>query len=233
MKKQNLIPRIFLMLTGLLPKAWRDSNRRRFYESWALWSWHWRKLQGMPKEPSLPEGAVWLHLGCGRLNVPGFVNVDARPHAHIHHLSTVEKLPFIEDETVDLVYVSHCLEHISHLKVSAVLKEWKRVLKVGGCLRIAVPDFNAIIDAYNISGRDMSLIQPYLMGGQDYALNFHFVMFTHDFLEKLFLELGFCDVRKWNPLDSDYGEIVDCSSAAITTKDRVVPISLNLEATKG
>ena len=233
MKKPNFISRLFLVLTGLLSQAWRDRYRRRFYELWTLWSWRWRRLQGLPKAPTLRDGAVWLHLGCGRLDVPGFVNVDARPHAHIHHLSSVERLPFIKDETVDFVYVSHCLEHISHLKVSAALKEWKRVLKVGGCLRIAVPDFDAVVEAYNLSGKDMSLIQPYLMGGQDYPLNFHFVMFTNDLLAKLFLELGFRDVRKWDPLDSDYGKIVDCSSASITTKDRAVPISLNLEATKG
>jgi SAM-dependent methyltransferase len=45
-------------------------------------------------------------------------------------------LPF-EDESQDYVYSSHCLEHISDFETA--LKEWHRVLKVGGHMIIVVP----------------------------------------------------------------------------------------------
>ncbi len=45
-------------------------------------------------------------------------------------------LPF-SSETQDYVYSSHCLEHIDNYKGS--IREWFRVLKVGGHLIISVP----------------------------------------------------------------------------------------------
>ena len=47
-------------------------------------------------------------------------------------------LPF-EDSSQDTVYASHCLEHITDYK--AALKEWFRVLKVGGFLVVVVPHY--------------------------------------------------------------------------------------------
>ena len=47
-------------------------------------------------------------------------------------------LPF-KDGTFDFLYASHVLEHFSN--PIAVLKEWLRVVKVGGYVYFAVPDF--------------------------------------------------------------------------------------------
>ena len=46
------------------------------------------------------------------------------------------RLPF-SDHSQDAVYSSHCLEHI--LDYRSALREWYRVLKIGGYLVIAVP----------------------------------------------------------------------------------------------
>lgn len=47
-----------------------------------------------------------------------------------------ETLPF-KDESQDYVFSSHCLEHITDYKYA--IKEWFRVLKIGGHLVITVP----------------------------------------------------------------------------------------------
>jgi SAM-dependent methyltransferase len=47
-----------------------------------------------------------------------------------------KRLPF-EDNTQDAVFVSHCLEHIVDYK--SLLRDWYRVLKIGGYLIISVP----------------------------------------------------------------------------------------------
>ncbi|MDR3489478.1 MAG: methyltransferase domain-containing protein [Bradyrhizobium sp.] len=46
------------------------------------------------------------------------------------------RLPF-DDGTIDAVYSSHCLEHISNYK--ATIRDWYRVVKVGGFVVCAVP----------------------------------------------------------------------------------------------
>ena len=48
-----------------------------------------------------------------------------------------------------MIYSSHILEYFDIIGVVKVLKEWYRVLKPKGILRIAVPDFEAIVKVYN------------------------------------------------------------------------------------
>lgn len=66
--------------------------------------------------------------------------VPIRPHAIGIDLDTPGydglRLPF-EDASQDAVYSSHCLEHMPD--PIAALREWHRVLKIGGHLVIAVP----------------------------------------------------------------------------------------------
>lgn len=51
-----------------------------------------------------------------------------------------EKLDEVPDGSVDTIYTSHLLEHISHTQLVPVLEVWYRKLKPGGKLIINVPD---------------------------------------------------------------------------------------------
>lgn len=82
-----------------------------------------------PQYPQNKDGKILIHLGCGDINCPAFINVDSRFFPHIHHIHNIEYLPMFNDEFADLMYASHTLEHVSMLKVSQVLTEWKRILK--------------------------------------------------------------------------------------------------------
>lgn len=59
-----------------------------------------------------------------------------------------EKLPF-EDETFDIVYARHCLEHIEN--IFNVISEVHRVLKKGGFFLIAVPHVSSSSAMTNIN----------------------------------------------------------------------------------
>jgi len=59
-----------------------------------------------------------------------------------------QPLTMIEDNTYDLIYMSHILEHVAWYKTVDVLKEVRRILKVGGVLEVFVPDIDKIISAY-------------------------------------------------------------------------------------
>lgn len=50
-----------------------------------------------------------------------------------------QELPGVADNTYDLVYSSHCLEHVRDPQ--AALARWYEVLKPGGHIVVAVPDF--------------------------------------------------------------------------------------------
>jgi predicted SAM-dependent methyltransferase len=58
----------------------------------------------------------------------------------------------IQDESVDVLYSSHMLEHLDKNEAEKFLRESFRVLRPGGIIRIAVPDIKRQIAHYNESG---------------------------------------------------------------------------------
>ena len=187
-------------------------------------------------KPSLPknhDGKVLVHIGCGKKNSPEFINVDARPFAHVHIVTDdITSLPDFSDGTVDLVYMCHILEHIKRNDLKDVLLEMKRVLKDGGVLRLSVPDFDKLIDVYNDSGKDINTISRQLMGGQDNEYNIHYSVFNHQRLSELLKEVGFKKIVSWDPDNCRYHNFKDRASRKMKANGKEHMISLNLEASK-
>lgn len=95
-------------------------------------------------ETSIPE-KVLVHIGCGEINIPEFINIDAQPLAHVHIVTDdITRLADFGDDTVDLIYMCHFLEHIKQSDIMPVLIEMKRVLTKGGILRLSAPDFDRL-----------------------------------------------------------------------------------------
>ena len=220
------------ILKSLIPRRLRDHCRQLF----PVWKtnliWRLRRILGRRPYPRTPDGSVNVHLGCGRMDQPNFVNIDAIGFPHVHHLGPVCPLPMFGSDSVDFIYVSHCLEHIDIDEVAPTLREWKRVLKPGGKLRIGVPDFEAILKLYEASGRQMRAIHYILYGGQDYPFNYHRSGYDRAFLTSLLIEQGFESVQEWRPGQDALSQFEDCSSIRCTAGGVEIPVSLNLEAYK-
>src|SRR5687767_14889884 len=101
-----------------------------------------------------------LHLGCGKRYIPGFVHIDAVEYPHIDHVTTIDTLSFLRDNSVDLIYTCHVLEHFKRKDVLRVLSEWYRVLRPSGVLRISVPDFAQLVRIYQRTGNLKLLMGP-------------------------------------------------------------------------
>lgn len=196
---------------------------------------HYYKLKFIFFKPAYPvnhNSRVYIHLGCGEINSSEFINVDTRFFPHIHHVNDVCELSIFRNEFADLIYASHILEHISMLKLTQVLNEWKRVLRNGGILRIGVPNFETILKMYEDNNQDIDIIWMPLMGGQEYKDNFHYAVFSKDSLTRLLLECGFSEVREWDPAVVDNHNFEDWASKKYEKKGKIYQISLNLEAVK-
>jgi predicted SAM-dependent methyltransferase len=187
-------------------------------------------------KPSLPKnrnGKVLVHIGCGKIDSPEFINVDALPLAHIHIVTdNITCLPDFEEGTVDLIYMCHILEHIKRNNLKDVLLEMRRALKDDGILRLSVPNFDKLIDVYKASGKDINRICRQLMGGQDYEYNIHYSIFNPQYLSELLKEVGFKKIVSWDPDNCQYHNFKDCAAGKIKVDGKGYPISLNLEATK-
>jgi predicted SAM-dependent methyltransferase len=93
---------------------------------------------------------TYLNLGCGNIfvNSTDWINFDWAPQDRdVKRANLIKKLP-IEDETVDLIYSSHFIEHIPIDELGNFLKECYRILKKGGIIRLVLPDFENIAREY-------------------------------------------------------------------------------------
>jgi len=92
----------------------------------------------------------YLNLGCGMHYslASEWTNIDfVSTGAGVLAYNLLNGLPY-EDDSFDLVYHSHVLEHFSKNDGEKFIKECMRVLKPGGVLRIAIPDLEQIVRNY-------------------------------------------------------------------------------------
>lgn len=108
------------------------------------------------------------------------------------------------DESVDVIYASHILEHFPYEKVQDVVNDWVRVLKPGGRLKVAVPNFAFFANAYG-KQTDINL-NGFIMGGHTDENDSHGSLFDKDVIKEVLAKAGLQRLREWKP------EIKDCSS---------------------
>lgn len=111
-----------------------------------------------------------LNLGCGSRISPGWTNVDffsSRPEVLSHDLR--KGIPFPEN-SFDLVYHSHVLEHFEKKQAAVFLQECFRVCKRGAVLRVAVPDLEQIARLY------LEKLQDALKGSPGAADDYRWMM---------------------------------------------------------
>lgn len=150
-----------------------------------------------------------LNLGGGDVPIPGYITIDRKNGQEVY------PLPY-PDDSVEAIRASHILEHFGHRESLDVLREWVRVLRPGGTLKIAVPDFEQAARLY-LDRADGVPVQGYVMGGQIDADDFHRSIWDEDGLSAVMEHVGLMNVQRWQ------SDVEDCAA---------LPISLNLQGEK-
>lgn len=177
-----------------------------------------------------------LHLGCGKRNIPGFINVDMARFPHIHHRRPINDLSIFKNNSVDLIYCCHAFEYFDRLEAVETLKEWRRVLKKRGVLRLAVPDFEKLVKVYEKYGQLQKITGP-LYGRWPVPgtkkIIYHKTVYDFNDLKKMLKENGFGKIRRYDWEKTIHKNYDDYSQAYIPHMDRKgILISLNIEAKK-
>lgn len=181
-----------------------------------------------------------LALGCGKKIMPGYIHIDLNDFSHINFQSPIDDLKMFEDNSVDLIYCSHAFEYFDRIQAVNVLKEWNRVLKVGGILRLAVPDFEALAELY-VEQRDINKIVGPLYGRWPIASRevfYHKTVWDFTSLSIQLVKSGFDEVKRWDWREVFVGELegFDDYSRAYQPHmdfDKGRLMSLNVECVKG
>lgn len=176
------------------------------------------------------QGTVAVNLGSGTTVAPGWINIDNSPNARLAKIPGVRRilnrigmlsnahlavtwpdnlivrdirkpLPF-GDGSVDYVYSSHTLEHLSREQTAGVLREVLRVLRPGGVVRIVLPNLRNAVENYSraiAANPDDPHAAPALLeslhlsrGGRDP----HLWMYDAPSLIALMQEIGFTEVAE-------------------------------------
>ena len=143
-----------------------------------------------------------LNIGCGDKilkSISGYkcINVDIRPLKDVDVVCDVRYLPF-KDEFFERILASDVIEHFPISETDELLKEWSRVLKIGGHIKFRTPSLKWVANTY-LQTRDAKFISWHIFGGQDYDTNFHYVIFDDKWLSSL--------CAKHNLYTIDYKEV--------------------------
>src|SRR5690349_5178775 len=99
----------------------------------------------------LDRKVVKLNIGCGTDYKKGWINIDNNSDQNIEKLDLNwdlrYPLPFPEN-SVDFIFNEHFMEHLTVEEGIHANKDFLRVLKKGGILRIATPDLENVVDHY-------------------------------------------------------------------------------------
>lgn len=101
----------------------------------------------------LERKEIRLELGAGeKAGTNGWITLDQNDVCDINWDLKLG-IPF-PDESVDVIYSSHMLEHFYFKEMMVLLNECYRILKPGGIISVSVPCARFFIEAYLNSDRD-------------------------------------------------------------------------------
>ena len=95
-----------------------------------------------------PGRQHYLNIGSGPCVVEGMTNVDFFGTPGIDYGADLRFPLKISDEAVDGFFSEHTLEHLTYPEAELLLSECRRTLKLGGVIRIVVPDLSLFIQHY-------------------------------------------------------------------------------------
>lgn len=82
---------------------------------------------------------MWLEIGPGNERIPGFKTLNAVKTPITDYVGDARRPPLGHGQW-DLIYSSHCIEHIDWWDIKSTIEAWARLLTVGGKLEVFTVD---------------------------------------------------------------------------------------------
>lgn len=176
--------------------------------------------------------AVKLHLACGTNIILGKgwtnIDLDTRNNKNVKKHDLSKPLPY-KDNSVDMIFHEHFIEHLSKYDGQAFLRECYRVLKPSGVMRVGWPDTARLIRAYalhdkkyfdyvskNVDGEIDSKSWDELVVDFFYSWE-HRYGYTRKHLKSVLQDIGFSKTRHKKRMQSDYGFDIDLRNDPATS----------------
>lgn len=155
-----------------------------------------------------------LNLGCWPYTMPGWLNTDLYGNETVVPLDLTKKFP-IKSNAFHYIFCEHTIEHFTYSEGTKILLECARVLKPGGKIRIATPDFGFLTNLYsknktetqkkyiNWAGREF--MKAKRMNADTFIINNFFRAWGHKFiydyktLKRQLKNVSFSNIKRFRP----------------------------------
>jgi glycosyltransferase involved in cell wall biosynthesis/predicted SAM-dependent methyltransferase len=141
-----------------------------------------RERSNAPSTASSPDKPLKLHLGCGEVYLPGYINVDFHPsrhsvqrHSKADIFTDLSQLHY-PSGTIDEIRLHHVFEHFERPVALRLLIDWYGWLKEGGQLMIETPDFHRCVQEYlrtPVLGEQLKILR-HLFGSHEASWAVHY-----------------------------------------------------------
>jgi len=140
-------------------------------------------------------GTIKLDIGAGAPNwqrkpLEEWIHLDAIAHPHIELVQEFVDIP-LPDGACKEIYIGDIIEHIPQWRYDEVLKEWNRVLMMGGIVKGTCPNGDRAMKLYSSGEISFDDAKLALYGWAINATETHFNCFTKETLTELFEKHGF------------------------------------------
>jgi SAM-dependent methyltransferase len=112
----------------------------------------------------------------------------------LYFADLINGIPFVS-ESLEIIYCSHVLEHLTKNDGAQLLRECYRVLKKDGLLRLVVPDLDKAFDMYR-DGKSQEMLDLFFYTSDDPDFSAHKYGYNFAMLDRLLTENGFKDIQK-------------------------------------
>lgn len=171
-----------------------------------------------------------LNYGCGSSKIEGYINIDIEKTLNPDVVCDARygPLPYAAGE-VDEIVAIHVIEHIEHKFQPRVLQEFHRVLKPGGILRLAYPEFAECANNFLMNKDGLrDFWRATLYGRQLYPGDFHVTpMVTSNLIEEL-MAIGFNGFVVQSETPESFNTTIECTKCEITDWKKAIADKLNL-----
>ncbi|MGE8106565.1 class I SAM-dependent methyltransferase [Allorhizobium sp. NPDC080224] len=186
------------------------------------------------KSPDDFEKPYRLHLGCGNVGLPGYVNVDVMHTLGVDVVDDIRFLKRFPSNSASQIYACHVMEHFGHEEIMPILRRWFDVLMPGGEIRISVPDIDRIVKIYSENPQHFQTPgnSPWIgliYGGQSTPYDYHKTGYNFCWLRHLMEQVGYVDCSEYPHEPHFIPGVVDASLANQPFGEY---ISLNMKARK-
>jgi len=149
-----------------------------------------------------------LHIGCGQVNLRGWINVDNQQYPGVDRvLDVTQGLPFSDLENI---FAEHFIEHLAYDDAARFLSECRRVLRPEGILRLSTPNLDWVWMTHYHLGSWSDASQQV---GDCFNLNKAFRGWGHQFLynrealRETLMSAGFGEIEYVSYGQSRHGEL--------------------------